>query len=141
MKRGGYLPTPDTSTDASSSSLSTSYNAVTKPLRGHRFLTTCYLLARSFSLDPRTIQRKFYACVNGMRRWRGYKRCVFIGMPLDCLFVPEISALQGIPHALSWVSPQQRFQPTPLRVDYRRHHGIRSPSTKHLKPAPPTSLT
>src|SRR5712691_9796077 len=106
MKCGGHLPTPDTSTDASLSSLSTSCNAITKPLHGHRFLTTCYLLAWSFSLDPRTIQRKIYACVNGLRQWRGYKRCVFIGMPPGCLFVPEISALQGIPHALSWVSSQ-----------------------------------
>ncbi len=42
-----HLRTPDASTDASSTSLSTSCDTVTKSLRGHRSLTMRYPLARS----------------------------------------------------------------------------------------------
>jgi hypothetical protein len=79
----------------------------------------------------------------------GYKRCVVIRMPLDCLFIPEISALQGIPTAVppshrssgpttadAMVATQPlrcigplllRTPPLPFSLTFRIRHGEQRP--------------
>jgi len=131
MERGGHLPTPDTSTDASSTSLSTSCDAVTRSLRGHRSPHNA-LPSRSI---PGQGREKFTYALMGLRRWRGYKRCVVIGMPLWTVYLSPRSVLFR-------VSPQQRLQPTPRRGRlpptrwWRRNFSDASDSSPPSRPRP-----